>query len=76
LPPSSASRPSGSRPAFDAIILGTNSGKYDIGISSFTINAERMTQVDDGLSYFKAGTQWVTQKGNPEEASTRTTPVA
>ena len=52
--------------AFDAIILGTNSGKYDIGISSFTINAERMTQATM-LSYFKAGTQWVTQKGNPKK---------
>ena len=52
--------------AFDAIILGTNSGKYDIGISSFTINADRLKEATM-LSYFKAGTQWVTQKGNPKK---------
>jgi polar amino acid transport system substrate-binding protein len=51
--------------AFDAIILGVQSGKYDVGISSFTINAERLQQATM-VSYFKAGTQWVTQKGNPK----------
>ena len=51
--------------AFDAIILGVQSGKYDIGISSFTINPERLEQATM-VSYFKAGTQWVTQKGNPK----------
>ena len=28
--------------AFDSIILGVQSGKYDIGVSSFTINTERL----------------------------------
>jgi len=51
--------------AFDAIILGVQSGKYDIGVSSFTINAERLEQATM-VSYFTAGTQWVTQKGNPK----------
>ena len=51
--------------AFDSIILGTQSGKYDIGISSFTVNAERMEQATM-VSYFKAGTQWVAPKGNPK----------
>jgi polar amino acid transport system substrate-binding protein len=51
--------------AFDSIILGTQSGKYDIGISSFTVNAERMQQATM-VSYFKAGTQWVAPKGNPK----------
>ena len=51
--------------AFDAIILGVQSGKYDVGVSSFTVNAERMEQATM-VSYFKAGTQWVTQKGNPK----------
>lgn len=51
--------------AFDAIILGVQSGKYDIGVSSFTINPERLEQATM-VSYFKAGTQWVTQKGNPK----------
>lgn len=51
---------------FDSIILGVSSGKYDAGVSSFTINAERMTQVNM-VSYFKAGTQWVVAKGNPKK---------
>ena len=51
--------------AFDAIILGVQSGKYDVGVSSFSVNAERLEQATM-VSYFKAGTQWVTQKGNPK----------
>ncbi len=51
---------------FDSIILGVNSGKYDAGVSSFTINKDRLTQATM-VSYFKAGTQWVTQKGNPKK---------
>ncbi len=50
---------------FDSIILGVSSGKYDVGVSSFTVNADRMKEVTM-VSYFKAGTQWVTQKGNPK----------
>jgi polar amino acid transport system substrate-binding protein len=49
---------------FDAIIPGVQSGKYEIGISSFTINDERKKQVNM-ISYFNAGTQWATKKGNP-----------
>ena len=52
--------------AFDSIILGVNSGKYNVGVSSFTINDERKQQVNM-ISYFSAGTQWVTQKGNPKK---------
>lgn len=51
---------------FDSIILGVSSGKYDAGVSSFTINADRMKEVNM-VSYFKAGTQWVVQKGNPKK---------
>lgn len=51
--------------AFDSIILGTQSGKYDIGVSSFTINNDRLKEATM-VSYFKAGTQWVVQKGNPK----------
>ncbi|MGL5853143.1 MAG: ABC transporter substrate-binding protein [Phycicoccus sp.] len=51
--------------AFDAIILGVQGGKYDVGVSSFTVNAERLQQATM-VSYFTAGTQWVTQKGNPK----------
>ena len=49
---------------FDAIIPGIQSGKYEIGVSSFTINDERKQQVNM-VSYFSAGTQWGTKKGNP-----------
>jgi len=50
--------------AFDAIIPGVQSGKYEIGVSSFTINDERKQQVNM-VSYFSAGTQWGTKQGNP-----------
>jgi polar amino acid transport system substrate-binding protein len=49
---------------FDDIIPGVESGKYEAGVSSFTINPERMKQVTM-VSYFRAGTQWLTKKGNP-----------
>jgi polar amino acid transport system substrate-binding protein len=49
---------------FDAIIPGVQSAKYEMGISSFTINDERKQQVNM-VSYFSAGTQWGTKKGNP-----------
>jgi polar amino acid transport system substrate-binding protein len=49
---------------FDAIIPGVQSGKYEAGVSSFTINDERKQQVNM-ISYFSAGTQWGTKKGNP-----------
>jgi polar amino acid transport system substrate-binding protein len=48
---------------FDAIIPGVQSGKYEVGVSSFTINPERMQQVNM-VSYFNAGTQWATKQGN------------
>jgi polar amino acid transport system substrate-binding protein len=50
---------------FGSIITGVNGKKYDMGISSFTINPERLKQVDM-VKYFNAGTQWATQKGNPK----------
>jgi polar amino acid transport system substrate-binding protein len=50
--------------AFDAIIPGVQSGKYEAGVSSFTINDERKQQVNM-VSYFSAGTQWGTKAGNP-----------
>jgi polar amino acid transport system substrate-binding protein len=49
---------------FDNIIPGVDSGKYEIGVSSFTINADRKKTVDM-VSYFQAGTQWGTKTGNP-----------
>jgi polar amino acid transport system substrate-binding protein len=53
---------------FDAIIPGVGSGKYEIGVSSFTINTDRL-KVVDMVSYFSAGTQWATQKGNPKNVT-------
>ena len=52
--------------SFDSIIVGVQSGKYDMGISSFTINDKRKEQVNM-VSYFSAGTQWATQPGNPKK---------
>lgn len=51
---------------FDTIITGVQGGKYDIGVSSFTVNADRMKQVNM-VSYFNAGTQWATAPGNPKK---------
>src|SRR6266508_5546080 len=51
--------------SFPTIITGVQGGKYDIGVSSFTINAQRKQQVNM-VSYFNAGTQWATAKGNPK----------
>jgi polar amino acid transport system substrate-binding protein len=47
---------------FDDIIPGVGSGKYNIGVSSFTINADREKQVTM-VSYFSAGTQWAAKAG-------------
>ncbi|WP_431875365.1 ABC transporter substrate-binding protein [Micromonospora marina] len=49
---------------FDAILPGIGSGKYEVGVSSFTINAKRLQTVNM-VSYYSAGTQWATKKGNP-----------
>jgi polar amino acid transport system substrate-binding protein len=54
--------------SFDSIILGVTGGKYDVGVSSFTINDDRKKQVNM-VSYYKAGTQWVVAKGNPKGVS-------
>ena len=51
---------------FDSIITGVQGKKYDLGISSFTVNADRMKQVNM-VSYFNAGTQWATAAGNPKK---------
>jgi polar amino acid transport system substrate-binding protein len=51
---------------FDSIIAGVGSGKYEIGVSSFTINPEREAQATM-ISYYNAGTQWATKKGNPQK---------
>jgi polar amino acid transport system substrate-binding protein len=45
---------------FGSIILGVDSGKYDVGVSSFTINDKRKQQVNM-VSY------WAVLKGNPKK---------
>ncbi|BCY06690.1 ABC transporter substrate-binding protein [Actinoplanes sp. L3-i22] len=55
---------------FDSIIPGVGSGKYTVGVSSFTINADRMKEVNM-ISYFSAGTQWAAKTGatlSPDDA--------
>ncbi|BCJ45501.1 ABC transporter substrate-binding protein [Actinoplanes ianthinogenes] len=55
---------------FDSIIPGVGSGKYNVGVSSFTINADRLKEVNM-ISYFSAGTQWAAKTGatiNPDDA--------
>jgi polar amino acid transport system substrate-binding protein len=50
---------------FDTIIAGLQSGKYDIGLSSFTDNKER-EKVVDFVTYFSAGTSfYVKAQGGP-----------
>ena len=53
---------------FDSIIPSVGS-KYDLGISSFTVTKERMQAVDF-VTYFKAGSTYVVQKGNPNKVDT------
>ncbi len=53
---------------FDSIITGVQGGKYDMGVSSFTINDKRKQQVNM-VSYFNAGTQWATAPGNPKKVN-------
>ncbi|MFD0682995.1 ABC transporter substrate-binding protein [Actinomadura fibrosa] len=50
---------------FDTIIPGVQSGKYEVGVSSFTDNKER-EKVVDFVTYYSAGTAWAALKGNPK----------
>ena len=50
---------------FGSIITGVQGQKYDMGVSSFTINDERKQQVNM-VSYYEAGTLWGTAAGNPK----------
>jgi polar amino acid transport system substrate-binding protein len=52
---------------FSSIIPGVGS-EYDVGISSFTINAERMEQVNM-VQYLEAGEAFAVGKGNPDDIS-------
>jgi len=48
---------------FDSILIGVQSGRYDVGLSAFTITKERLAAVNM-VSYLSVGTQWATKKGN------------
>ncbi|MEV6876280.1 ABC transporter substrate-binding protein [Amycolatopsis sp. NPDC051128] len=52
--------------AFDGIIPGIQAGKYELAMSSFSVNAERL-QIVDMVSYYKAGTSLGVLKGNPDK---------
>jgi polar amino acid transport system substrate-binding protein len=55
---------------FADIIPGVGSGKYNVGVSSFTINPEREKQATM-VSYYSAGTQWAAKPGaaiKPDDA--------
>ena len=49
---------------FPTLIQAIASGKYEVGVSSFTVNSDREKEATM-VSYFNAGTQWATKKGNP-----------
>lgn len=51
---------------FDSILIGVQSGKYDVGLSSFGITKERLGAVTM-VSYLSVGTQWAVKKGNPAD---------
>jgi polar amino acid transport system substrate-binding protein len=56
--------------SFDSIIPGVTSKKYNVGVSSFTINADRLKETTM-VSYFSAGTQWAAKAGatiSPDDA--------
>lgn len=51
---------------FGSIISGVTSGKFDIGVSSFSVTATREKQATM-VSYYSAGTLWAVAKGNPKK---------
>jgi polar amino acid transport system substrate-binding protein len=53
---------------FDSIIPALQSGKYQLGISSFTDNKKRELVVDF-VTYFTAGTMWAVPTGNPKNVN-------
>jgi polar amino acid transport system substrate-binding protein len=48
--------------SFDSIIPGVASKKYAVGVSSFTVNKDRLKEATM-VSYFSAGTQWAAKAG-------------
>jgi polar amino acid transport system substrate-binding protein len=56
--------------SFDSIIPALQSGRYDIGLSSFTQTKER-EQVVDFVTYFKAGEAFYVKAGAPAKYTTK-----
>jgi polar amino acid transport system substrate-binding protein len=54
--------------SFDGIIPGVDAGNYEMAMSSFTINDERVKTVDM-ISYFNAGTSIAVAAGNPQKVN-------
>jgi len=54
--------------SFGTIIPSVQGGKYNVGLSSFTDNAEREKQVDF-VNYFTAGVLWASPKGKTVDPS-------
>jgi polar amino acid transport system substrate-binding protein len=54
--------------SFDGIIPGVDAGNYEMAMSSFTINDERVKTVDM-ISYFTAGTSIAVAAGNPQKVN-------
>jgi polar amino acid transport system substrate-binding protein len=52
--------------AFDSIIPSLASGRYDLGISGFTVTAERAEQVDF-VTYYYEGDGLMVKAGNPSK---------
>jgi polar amino acid transport system substrate-binding protein len=53
---------------FSGIIAGLAASKYELAMSSFTINKDRLATVDM-VSYYKAGSSMAVLKGNPDNLS-------
>lgn len=54
--------------SFDSLIVGVTNGKFNSSMSSFTINPDRLQQVNM-ISYLNAGTAWAVATGNPANVS-------
>lgn len=54
--------------AFSGILAGVGSGQYELAMSSFSVNAERMQTVDM-VSYYSAGTSLAVPSGNPDKVT-------
>lgn len=53
---------------FDTILPGLQSGKYDLGMSTFSVTPERLKAVDF-VPYLQGGTAVAVAPGNPEKLS-------